>query len=177
MSKEFISQSDHDELGRFVKGRSFPPEVRFWTYVKKTDTCWNWIGGTTGRGYGHFYDGTKEMLAHRFSYILSHGSIPDGLYICHTCDHPLCVNPNHLFAGTQKDNLKDASMKGRQLRPNPATGENNGNSKLTKENVKKIKSLLNQTGFTLTEIGDTFGVGHSTISAIKKGIIWGYVTI
>lgn len=80
--------------------------------------CWNWQANVTGQGYGMFWihDGTKArgVSAHRFSFSLSTGeSIPEGLNICHTCDNPLCVNPDHLFVGTQSDNMKDCHQKGR----------------------------------------------------------------
>lgn len=87
---------------------------RFWRKVELSpDGCWNWVGGHTKRGYGRFWDGTKKVLPNRFLYELTVGPIPDGFLLCHTCDNPPCVNPEHQFVGTHKDNQEDAMNKGR----------------------------------------------------------------
>ena len=87
----------------------------FWKRVKKTQICWIWTGRFDGVGYGiiQLGRGEKRKGAHRASWELHYGKIPDGLMICHHCDNPSCVRPDHLFLGTQKDNLQDASRKGR----------------------------------------------------------------
>jgi hypothetical protein len=92
-----------------------PPSVveRFWSKVVKSDGCWEWTA-CTNTGYGIFAlrrNGKRQILAHRFSYELANGPISDGLYICHRCDNPLCIRPDHLFAGTQADNMRDQSEK------------------------------------------------------------------
>ena len=89
--------------------------ARFWSLVEKTETCWLWRGPQIPQGYGEFCN-QKAILAHRFSWQLAHGPIPVGLYILHTCDVPLCVNPDHLWAGTQQDNIRDCLRK-RRLKP------------------------------------------------------------
>jgi len=101
---------------------STPPEIRFWRFVTKgpvTD-CWLWQGVKNNKGYGMFGVGRdartgkhRNMLAHRFSYQMELGHIPEGKYLCHTCDNPACVNPYHLFVGDQLANMRDRLAKGR----------------------------------------------------------------
>lgn len=148
-------------------------EDRFWEKVdrKSSDECWNWLGGIHMNGYGGFNDGTKSMKAHRFSWILFYGEIPEGKLICHKCDNRKCVNPNHLFLGTQKDNIQDRIRKGRSKY---AVGERHGNHKLTKETVLKIKQLLKQ-GRTQTEIAHIFNIDHRQIHCIEHKKTWGWL--
>ena len=86
---------------------------RFWDKVQKTETCWNWIAGDRGNGYGAFRFRKKVWDAHRVSWVLANGEIPDKLLVCHKCDNRRCVNPNHLFLGSFTDNLLDSFNKGR----------------------------------------------------------------
>lgn len=104
--------------GRYLRGHNNKPSgtlgERFWAQVCKTETCWLWTGGTN-EGYGVIYPGErhKRILAHRLSYEWHYGLIPAGLCVCHHCDTPLCVRPDHLFAGTRQDNNFDCYQKGR----------------------------------------------------------------
>lgn len=101
-----------------------PLAERFAAKVHKTDGCWLWTGATTSTGYGHLTKGGHDgrpVKAHRLAYELANGPIPDGLEVCHHCDTPLCVRPDHLFLGTRRENLGDAMRKGRM-----ATGASNG---------------------------------------------------
>lgn len=90
-------------------------EERFWSYVDTTGDCWEWTGGQIRMGYGHFKPGGQRgtVKAHRFSWQLAFGQIPDGLFVLHHCDNPPCVRPAHLFLGTHLDNMADKKAKGR----------------------------------------------------------------
>ena|SRR6185295_12313572 len=90
----------------------------FFDKVKKTSVCWEWTGGSRGVGYGAIKFEGRVVDAHRVSYILHKGPIPDGLLVCHSCDNRNCVNPDHLFLGTYQDNRQDCVKKGRSVAPN-----------------------------------------------------------
>jgi hypothetical protein len=110
--------------------------------------------------------------AHRVSWELHRGLIPDGLYVLHQCDTPLCVNPNHLFLGTQSDNIKDAFVKGRKTSPRNS-GEGHPMSKLTNEDVRRIREMGGTT--TQQELARRFKVHQSNISNILLGKRWSHI--
>ena len=102
--------------GSFKKGdNSIPLEERFWSKVKKTPGCWSWLGSKDSNGYGRIMIRERggSKLAHRIAYEIVNGEIPSQMHACHKCDNPSCVNPDHIFIGTAKDNLQDMSKKGR----------------------------------------------------------------
>jgi len=104
-------------------------------------------------------------------YEFAKGPIPEGKLVCHTCDTPLCINPDHLFIGTNADNIQDCVKKGRAAR---AKGSRNGNAKFDEGQVIEIKVLLNQ-GNSRRKIAREFGVAHQTVNAINTGKTWGWL--
>ncbi len=145
--------------------------TRLWVRVTKTDHCWNWIGPVNWYGYGSLaakVNGVpREIGAHRLSYILAHGPIADGLRVCHQCDNPRCVRPDHLFLGTDADNLGDCAAKGRTAR---LFGAENHSSKLTAEQIAEIRTLVG--GQSASSIARQYGVARTTIVSIARGRSW-----
>jgi hypothetical protein len=152
---------------------------RFWPKVQKSDGCWLWTGkGRQEFGYGVI--GTDEsglsrnasrvLAAHRAAWKLTHGPIPKGMSVCHQCDNPRCVRPDHLFLGTQRDNIQDAARKGRMHRP-VMRGEKNRNSRLTTADVIAIRSEREK-GRTQQSIADQFGITQAQVSAIVLRKQW-----
>lgn len=134
------------------------------------DACWLWTGAINSNGYGRFIDKNTHKLAHRVAYELFVGPIPEAMNVCHTCDERKCVNPHHLWLGSQSDNLRDAVAKDRMFRPN-TNGERNGNRKLTTEDVRSIRAMF-RGGQLKYRIAQHFGVSPSTVGEIISGKTW-----
>jgi len=149
--------------------------TRFWRHVHKTPTCWIWTASTTGSGYGQFRVGDRKVKAHRFSWLLAGGMIPDGSILCHTCDNKICVNPAHLVLGDHGDNARDRQLKGRGASgPDPRKGrpcEHNPATKLNWEAVNRIRYLRRQ-GRSVREIAATIGISQSQVRNIAAGRNW-----
>jgi hypothetical protein len=138
-------------------------KARFWSRVHKGDECWPWTGAKTPAGYGKMNVSCRHFYAHRISYVLTFGDIPDNLFVCHTCDTPSCCNPSHLFAGTNQDNVTDRNAKGRTSR---ATGMKK--RKLNPQQVIEIRKMALQ-GHTATSLGKTYQISRQAISRILRG--------
>lgn len=149
---------------------------KFWSRVKKTDGCWNWQGYKNNVGYGQFTTLTNSGIfdsryVHRFSYYLANGDYNKELEVCHTCDNPCCVKPDHLFLGTHSENMIDAYNKGRKILPD-TSGENARTSKLDWNKVREIRILYSKGGVTQSDLGEEYGVTKVTISDIVNNKTW-----
>jgi len=146
--------------------------VRFFAKIDRRgdDECWEWTGGRFHYGHGAFKAGGKTSGAHRFAWAIANGPIPPGMFVCHHCDNPPCVNPAHLFVGTQADNDGDRTAKGRDAR-----GEAHGMAKLTDGDVAEIRRLYKSAGLLQREIGRLYGVDPTMVSLIVRRRNWKHV--
>jgi hypothetical protein len=146
-------------------------EERFWTNIEKNrdNDCWRWTGALRIRDYGSYYYNGRNQLAHRVSWQINFGPIPDGIHVLHTCDNPSCVNPEHLRLGTHQDNMADRDAKGRQYDRN---GEKNGRAKLTSEDVNNIRMQYSSGSITRKSLADKFNVNIGTIGRALSGRTW-----
>lgn len=127
--------------------------------------CWIWTAGINKAGYGIFAVNRKSQLAHRISYILYKGKIPLGKFVCHSCDNPTCVNPDHLWLGTAKDNAVDRMVKGRNA------DQRGYKSALAKWELKTVQAMREAKG-SLNELTKQYGISKSQISKIRSGKCW-----
>ena len=138
-------------------------KCRFLAYINKTETCWLWTGTKARRGYGRLCFGdNKSAIASRVSYELFKGPIEDKMFICHTCDVPSCVNPDHLWAGTHMENTIDMIDKGRQ------------SSKLYPQDILNIRKLWNK-GHSNAKLCEMFNITSGTVSSIIHRRIWKHI--
>jgi HNH endonuclease len=145
---------------------------RFWMKVdvRGPDDCWDWLACTFAKGYGKFSLGRDRIPASIAAYEITNGPA-NGLFVCHSCDRPVCCNPRHLWLGTNLDNQRDAASKGRG--PTPPRG--NFRAILTEQDVLWIvQNML--PNMTNVAIGQMYGVSHSTISALRRGKTWSNIT-
>ncbi len=160
--------------------------------IKIINNCWEWQGGLNNAGYGKIRNGKKHLSAHRLSYELFKGQIPEGKLVCHSCDNKKCVNPDHLWLGTQKENIQDAKKKGilpkqfgrkhseetlkklKLRKHSDRRGDKHHLKKLTSDDVFKIRELLDQ-GIKQVEIAKLYDVDSSAISNIKRKRNWSHI--
>lgn len=138
---------------------------------RKRKGCWEWTGSSMIRGYGSFRVGGRagaSFMAHRVAWVVYRGPIPEGLLVCHHCDNPACVNPDHLFLGTQRENTHDMMNKGRQRFGGKGVV---GDRRLTAEDVLAIR-LASEAGELRNEAALRFGISVGTVSDITSGKTW-----
>lgn len=140
-------------------------EERFWARVEKSTGCWLWTGAQQYYGYGELSVGkNRHVRAHRYSYQLAYGPIPKGLVVCHRCDNPPCVRPDHLFLGTHRQNVLDKLGKRRHT-----WGDGHPNTRLSEAQVAEIRRRYAEGGISQGQLGRDYGVHGSTINAI---VLW-----
>lgn len=144
---------------------------RFERKFEKTEGCWLWRASLAGKGYGQIKlpKQRRQEYAHRVSYLIYRGEITAGWFVCHTCDIPRCVNPDHLFLGTAKDNLQDMKQKGRST-----SGVRNARAKLTEEEVRQIRVCL-AAGMTQMQIASAFKLCQVQVSRIHTRKRWAHI--
>ena len=147
--------------------------ARFWSKVDKSkeNGCWEWTGACSGFGHGNFVISRRNLGAHRVSWEIARGRIPDGVCVLHRCDNPPCVNPAHLFLGTKFDNARDRHSKGRD---GDHRGSMNGRSKV-KEHDAALILFLATCGAKRSRLAAMFGLSISSVDDICSGRTWKHV--
>lgn len=150
------------------------PIERFWNQVDKSGDCWVWVGAiiSTGHPYGFFALNGTRVYAHRFAYEMANGPIPKGMVVCHKCDNPKCVRHDHLFLGTQADNVSDMMQKGRQ-----PLGADCSSSKLTEQMVSDMRREHATGLHTYVELGKKYSINDNTVRRIVNGKLWKHLPL
>lgn len=156
-------------MSKYHHQRYKTADERFWEKVDKSGECWEWAASRVAGRYGQFWLNGRHVKPHRYSWESVNGPIPRGLFVCHHCDNPGCVNPDHLFLGTPADNMKDRDCKGRNAR-----GERNGGAKITEGCVERIKDLLS-CKVPIEQIARYFDIGPTQVRRIRDGESWAHV--
>ena len=146
---------------------------RFWSKIDKSGDCWIWTAARFRSGYGELSSGHGKtpFYAHRLSWQLHNGPIPDGLFVCHRCDERACVNPAHLFVGTHADNMRDMFAKGRQPKVDNR-GARNPAAKLSPEDAELMRFAFETLPVTRGAIARAFGVSATQAGKVIAGKVW-----
>ena len=149
-------------------------EKRFWLKSKNISGCWEWQATRAGRlrSYGYFWMDGRFHYAHRAAYLVTKGDIPSGMLVLHSCDNPICVRPDHLFLGTQKENMQDALRKGRLV---SFKGEKNGDSRLKEKDVLRIRRLFKTRNYSKAYLSRIYGVSDTAIGFIVNRKLWKHI--
>lgn len=152
--------------------------ARFWTKAKVLeglDACWEWQAGLLGNGYGQFKLNGAPTYAHRIAWELTNGPVPERRNVLHRCDNKLCINPAHLFIGTQKENVADAIEKGRR-EPiiESRRGEKSNWAKVTEKEVLEIREM-GRRGYSQRVIGEKFGISRPAVNLIINRKNWKHI--
>ena len=140
--------------------------------IEAPGECWLWTGCRDIKGYGQFWLDGKVIKAHRAAWMLEHGTIPPGQCVCHACDCPTCVNPSHLWLGTNAENAHDRDQKKR--RP-PPRGTSNGRAKVTEKEVSEIRNLYKTGQYTQKQLGKCFGLSEQATGHIIRRRRWAWL--
>jgi HNH endonuclease len=140
-----------------------PLEIRFWEKVEKADGCWSWLGSRGPKGYGQLWSGGTFLRAHRVSWMLHVGPIPDGMWVLHHCDNPPCVRPGHLYLGTARENSADRERRKRHA--------HKVHRSLTWRQAEEIRDARRR-GVPLKSLAEKYGVSKGTISQITNFVIY-----
>jgi len=170
--------------GNSFKQRKKSPIEKFWEKVNKNGrqmphvlhlgNCWEWKAGKFVSGHGQWENNFfPERRSHRVSWFIHFGEIPSDIFVCHKCDNPACVRPDHLFLGTALDNIKDMDLKGRR-KTVARKGELCGMSKLTEHDVLEIREMI-KNGNTQWCVANHFGIKQSTVWSIKERKTWTHI--
>ncbi len=146
-----------------------PASIRLFRHVVKTDSCWLWIGAKDSKGYGRMTVDRKSAGCHRVSYEIHNGEIPRGLSVCHRCDVPACIRPDHLFVGTMAENMADMTEKGRSTR-----GSKNPSAILNEAAVASLRADV-RPGMSGYEASRKYGIQRGTVYQIMNGETWKHV--
>ncbi len=161
-----------DNTGRFAMEKKY--KELFWAKVDKSDGCWLWKGATNEKGYGIGWDGRRTQKAHRLSYFLTYGYMPE-LCVLHSCDVPACVNPAHLFLGTRADNNRDMHAKGRHVPGGTYTagnykkGTDHHATKLTEEEVRQLRRDRASGDYSYSQLAKRYGLSIGNTYRIANG--------
>lgn len=156
--------------------------VRFWSKVQRSDTCWEWTASISGSGYGLFsirHRSATPAKAHRVSYEIHNGPIPGNMHVLHTCDNRSCVRPDHLYLGTNADNVRDRVTRGRTrtwATERARLGERHPRAKLTDEIVLGARVAVASGEATIIDLARQHGVAFATMQAAVRGKTWTHLT-
>lgn len=161
--------------------KTIPAVIRFWSRVNKTEGCWLWTSTTSTAGYGYIDDNKRRYQSSVYSWMIHNGPVPDGLFVLHKCDNTACVNPDHLFLGTQNDNVQDCIKKGRfNYGSRGKKGEKHHGARVTEEQVRDIRRRYTkgrgryQRGNS-HELAVEFGLTQAQVLNIAKHKQWSHV--